>query len=120
VGDGTNGPVAGPIDRGPFFADTTFRGAMRDCNWLNGWSLLNAWGTMSETNNTTIPDVTLDRSSGKLIAKFPTVSGVQYSVETSTDNKRYNPATTHTGTGSAAAIDLGASTTLKFVRVLPL
>jgi hypothetical protein len=120
VGDGTNGPVAGPIDRGPFFADTTFRGAMRDCNWLNGWSLLNKWGTMSEANNTTIPNVTLDRSSGKLIAKFPTVSGVQYSVETSTDNKRYNPATTHTGTGSAAAIDLGASTTLKFVRVLPL
>ena len=119
VGSGTTGAVSGAVDRGDFFTDNTFRGAMRDCNWLNGWSLLNEWGTMSDGNNTLIPDVTLDRTSGKLMVKFPGVAGVQYSVETSTDNKTFTPKKTHTGTASNA-VDLGESTALTFVRVLPL
>jgi hypothetical protein len=120
VGSGTAGPVATVVDRGTFFTDNTFRGAMRDCNWLNGWSLLNEWGTMSEANNTLIPDVTLNRTSGKLMVNFPTVLNVQYSVETSTDNKTFTPRQTVTGTGSVLPVDLGASTALTFVRVLPL
>lgn len=119
VGSGTAGSVAGAVDRGTFFTDNTFRGAMKDCNWLNGWSLLNEWGTMSELNNTLIPDVTLDRTSGKLMVKFPGVAGVQYSVETSTDNKTFTPRQTHNGSASNT-VDLGASTALTFVRVLPL
>jgi hypothetical protein len=119
VGSGTAGPVGTVVDRGTFFTDNTFRGAMRDCNWLNGWSLLNEWGTMSEANNTLIPDVTLNRSSGKLIVSFPGVAGVQYSVETSTDNKTFTPKQTITGAASNT-VDLGASTALTFVRVLPL
>jgi len=119
VGSGTTGGVAGAVDRGTFFTDNTFRGAMKDCNWLNGWSLLNEWGTMLESNNTLIPDVTLDRTSGKLMVKFPGVAGVQYSVETSTDNKTFTPKQTITGAGSNT-VDLGVSTALTFVRVLPL
>jgi hypothetical protein len=119
VGSGTAGPVGTVVNRGTFFTDNTFRGAMRDCNWLNGWSLLNEWGTMSEANNTLIPDVTLNRSSGKLIVSFPGVAGVQYSVETSTDNKTFTPKQTITGAASNT-VDLGASTALTFVRVLPL
>ena len=119
VGSGTAGAVAGAVDRGTFFTDNTFRGAMKDCNWLNGWSLLNEWGTMSEANNTLVPDVTLDRASGKLMVKFPGVVGVQYSVETSTDNKTFTPKQTITGAASNT-VDLGASTALTFVRVLPL
>ncbi|NBR24813.1 MAG: hypothetical protein EBU08_13795, partial [Micrococcales bacterium] len=119
VGSGTDGPVSTVVDRGTFFTDNTFRGAMKDCNWLNGWSLLNEWGTMSEVNNTLIPDVTLDRSSGKLMVKFPGVAGVQYSVETSTDNKTFTPRQTITGAANNT-VDLGASTALTFVRVLPL
>jgi hypothetical protein len=119
VGSGTTGAVSGAVDRGTFFTDNTFRGAMKDCNWLNGWSLLNEWGTMLESNNTLIPDVTLDRTSGKLMVKFPGVAGVQYSVETSTDNKTFTPKQTITGAGSNT-VDLGASTALTFVRVLPL
>lgn len=119
VGSGTTGGVAGAVDRGDFFTDNTFRGAMKDCNWLNGWSLLNEWGTMSEANNTLIPDVTLDRTSGRLIVKFPGVVDVQYSVETSTDNKTFTPKRTITGAASNT-VDLGASTALTFVRVLPL
>jgi len=119
VGSGTAGGVAGAVDRGDFFTDNTFRGAMRDCNWLNGWSLLNEWGTMSEASNTLIPDVTLNRTSGKLIVSFPGVAGVQYSVETSTDNKTFTPKQTITGAASNT-VDLGASTALTFVRVLPL
>jgi hypothetical protein len=119
VGSGTLGGVTGAVDRGDFFTDNTFRGAMKDCNWLNGWSLLNEWGTMLESNNTLIPDVTLDRTSGKLMVKFPGVAGVQYSVETSTDNKTFTPKQTITGAASNT-VDLGASTALTFVRVLPL
>ncbi len=119
VGSGTAGGVAGAVDRGTFFADNTFRGAMKDCNWLNGWSLLNEWGTMSEANNTLIPDVTLNRTSGKLMVGFAGVAGVQYSVETSTDNKTFTPKQTITGAASNT-VDLGASTALTFVRVLPL
>jgi len=119
VGSGTAGGVAGAVDRGTFFTDNTFRGAMKDCNWLNGWSLLNEWGTMLESNNTIIPDVTLDRTSGKLMVKFPGVANVQYSVETSTDNKTFTPKQTITGAASNT-VDLGASTALTFVRVLPL
>jgi hypothetical protein len=119
VGSGTLGGVSGAVDRGDFFTDNTFRGAMKDCNWLNGWSLLNEWGTMLESNNTLIPDVTLDRTSGKLMVKFPGVAGVQYSVETSTDNKTFTPKQTITGAASNT-VDLGASTALTFVRVLPL
>jgi len=121
VGSGTTGGVAGAVDRGDFFTDNTFRGAMKDCNWLNGWSLLNEWGTMLESNNTLIPDVTLNRTSGKLIVTFPTVLNVQYSVETSTDNKVFTPKRTVTGdVGGSSTVDLGASTVLTFVRVLPL
>ena len=119
VGSGTAGGVAGAVDRGTFFADNTFRGAMKDCNWLNGWSLLNEWNTMSEANNTLIPDVTLNRSSGKLTVSFAGVVGVQYSVETSTDNKTFTPKQTITGAASNT-VDLGASSALTFVRVLPL
>jgi hypothetical protein len=120
VGSGTAGPVGTVVDRGTFFTDNTFRGAMRDCNWLNGWSLLNEWGTMSEASNIAIPDVTLNRTSGKLIANFPTVTDVKYSVETSTDNKTFTPRQTVTGTGAIYPVDLGTSTALTFVRVLPL
>jgi hypothetical protein len=120
VGSGTAGPVGTVVDRGTFFTDNTFRGAMRDCNWLNGWSLLNEWGTMSEASNIAIPDVTLNRTSGKLIANFPTVTDVKYSVETSTDNKTFTPRQTVTGTGAIYPADLGTSTALTFVRVLPL
>jgi hypothetical protein len=119
VGSGTTAFVAGAVDRGDFFTDNTFRGAMKDCNWLNGWSLLNEWGTMDESKNTVIPNVTLGRTSGKLMVSFPGVAGVQYSVETSTDNKTFTPKKTHTGAASNE-VDLGASTVLTFVRVLPL
>jgi hypothetical protein len=119
VGSGTSGSVTNIIDRGTFFTDNTFRGAMKDCNWLNGWSLLNEWGTMDEANNTLIPDVTLDRTSGRLIVKFAGTAGVQYSVETSTDNKTFTPKQTITGAANNT-VDLGASTVLTFVRVLPL
>jgi len=119
VGSNTTGGVAGAVDRGTFFTDNTFRGAMKDCNWLNGWSLLNEWGTMLESNNVAIPDVTLNRTSGKLMVGFAGVVGVQYSVETSTDNKTFTPKQTITGAASNN-VDLGASTALTFVRVLPL
>jgi hypothetical protein len=74
---------------------------------------------MDEANNTLIPDVTLDRTSGSLIVKFAGRAGVQYSVETSTDNKTFTPKQTITGAASNT-VDLGASTVLTFVRVLPL
>jgi len=63
--------------------------------------------------------VTLNRTGGKLIVSFPGVAGVQYSVETSSNNKTYTPKRTITGAASND-VDLGSSTALTFVRVLPL
>jgi hypothetical protein len=53
---------------------------------------------------------------------FNTEAGVEYSIETSSDGKRYYPFKTVVGTGSAANESLGANTAnvLTFVRVLPL
>jgi hypothetical protein len=104
-----------------FYTQTTLRGAFRDLNWLAGWSLLSEWGLLSDAN-TLIPAVRLTRTSGALFVGFNTEAGVEYSIETSSDGKRYYPFKTVVGTGSAANESLGANTAnvLTFVRVLPL
>jgi hypothetical protein len=104
-----------------FYTQTTLRGAFRDLNWLAGWSLLSEWGLLSDAN-TLIPAVRLTRTGGLLFVGFNTEAGVEYSIETSSDGKKYTPFKTVVGTGSAANESLGANTAnvLTFVRVLPL
>jgi len=107
------------VDRGTFFAANTFRGAFKDFNWLKGWSLADQLGVFAN-NNVVVPDVTLTRDgSGYVVANFTGASGIQYSIEVSSDNKTYLPFSTETGTGTTIAKSLARSG-LTFVRVTPL
>lgn len=106
-------------DRTDFFAKTTHRGAFRDFNWLAGWSLASDLGVFA-ANTVSVPDVTLTRSNGVAIANFPTVNGVQYNVEASSDNKTYKPVGVVTGTGAPASQPSGITNGIAFIRVTPL
>jgi hypothetical protein len=107
------------VDRGTFFAANNFRGAFRDFNWLKGWSLADELGVFAN-NNVAVPDVTLTRDgSGNVVANFTGASGIQYSIEVSSDNKTYLPFSTETGVGATISKNLARSG-LTFVRVTPL
>ena len=105
-------------DRTDFFAKTTHRGAFRDFNWLAGWSLANDLGVFA-ANTVGVPDVTVTRVAGVATANFPTVSGVQYNVEVSSDNKTYKPIAVVTGDGTPKSHSTGL-TGIAFIRVTPL
>jgi hypothetical protein len=105
-------------DRTDFFAKTTHRGAFRDFNWLAGWSLANDLGVFA-ANTVSVPDVTVTRVAGVATANFPTVSGVQYNVEVSSDNKTYKPIAVVTGDGTPKSHSTGL-TGIAFIRVTPL
>lgn len=105
-------------DRGTFFAKATHRGAFRDFNWLAGWSLADNLGVFA-ANSVAVPDVTVTRPGGVATASFNTVSGVQYNVEVSSDNKTYTPVAVVNGTGSTVNQSTGV-TGIAFVRVTPL
>lgn len=120
IATGTTGGLQGSTaNRGSFFARTTFRGAFRDFNWLAGWTVADNLGVFA-ANSVSVPDVTLTRSNGVAFASFPTVSGVQYNVEASSDNKTYNPVGVVTGTGSTATQSSGITNAIAFIRVTPL
>lgn len=115
----TGGLQSSTANRGSFFARTTFRGAFRDFNWLAGWTVADNLGVFA-ANSVSVPDVTLTRSNGVAFASFPTVNGVQYNVEASSDNKTYNPVGVVTGTGSTATQSSGITNAIAFIRVTPL
>lgn len=115
----TGGLQSSTANRGSFFARTTFRGAFRDFNWLAGWTVADNLGVFAP-NSVSVPDVTLTRSNGVAFASFPTVSGVQYNVEASSDNKTYNPVGVVMGTGSTATQSSGITNAIAFIRVTPL
>jgi hypothetical protein len=115
---GLSGSIA---DRGSFFAPTTFRGAFRDFNWMKYWTHSDELGVFA-ANNVAIPDVTLTRDgSGNVIVNFTGASGIQYIIETSSNNKTFLPLNDATIVGSNAPIakNLGVGG-LVFVRVNPL
>ena len=107
------------VDRGAFFVANTFRGAFRDFNWQAGWTLADQLGVFAP-NTVSVPDVTLTRDgSGNVEANFTAATGIQYSIEVSSDNKTYLPFSTETGTGASIRKNLARSG-LTFVRVTPL
>ena len=106
-------------NRGTFFAANTFRGAFKDFNWLAGWTVADNLGVFAP-NTVQVPNVTLTRVSGVATANFPTVNGVQYNVEVSSDNKTYTPVATVNGTGGTVSQGTGVTNTIAFVRVTPL
>jgi hypothetical protein len=122
VAVGTTTGLSGSIaDRGSFFAPTTFRGAFKDFNWMKYWTHSDELGVFA-ANNVALPDVTLTRDgSGNVIVNFTGASGIQYIIETSSNNKTFVPLndTTIVGSNAPIAKNLGVSG-LVFVRVNPL
>ena len=108
-------------DRGTFYAPTSFRGAFKDFNWMKGWTHSDELGVFAD-NNVQIPEVTLTRDgSGNVVANFTGASGIQYIIETSSDNKTFVPLNDATilGSNQPIAKNLGVGGLL-FVRVNPL
>jgi len=108
-------------DRGTFYAPTSFRGAFKDFNWMKGWTHTDELGVFAG-NGVLAPDVTLTRDgSGNVVVNFTGASGIQYIIETSSDNKTFVPLNDATilGSNQAIAKNLGVGGLL-FVRVNPL
>jgi hypothetical protein len=105
-------------DRGNFFSKATHRGAFRDYNWMVGWSLADQLGVFAG-NTVNVPEVTVTRVAGVATASFATLSGVQYNVEVSSDNKTYTSVAVVTGNNSIVSQSTGL-TGIAFVRVTPL
>lgn len=132
--------VSGPSGaaRSTWFVDTAFQGAFKDANWLSGWSVLEKVGVSPAngfpTCNFPIPTITRVGSGSTAFARvsFPVETGVQYSVQTSTDGgKTYLPVQTATGltaglytaaSTTTATVDLaaGSGAAMLHVRVMPL
>jgi hypothetical protein len=123
VAPGANTGLSGSTaNRGTFFAPTKFRGAFMDFNWMKGWTKTDELGVFVD-NGVVVPEVTLTRdTSGNLVANFFGATGIQYIIETSSDNKTFVPLNDATIVGSNGPItkNLGGAGSLLFVRVTPL
>jgi hypothetical protein len=138
--NGIRPSVSGPSGaaRSSWFVDTSFRGAFKDANWLSGWSILEKVGVSPAdgfpTANFPTPKVTRVVSGSTAFARitFTVESGIQYSVQVSTDGgKTFLPVQTATGltnglftasSNGTATVDLGNGTgnSILHVRVMPL
>jgi hypothetical protein len=103
-----------------FFTSVDFRGAMKDNNWLSGWSVLDTIGTLATTANVAQPTVNLYTSGGKTYVRFFAESGVSYSVEKSAKNVRYTSIETVLGTGVNVDREISSSVGKIYCRILPL
>ena len=132
--------VSGPgvTARSTWFVNTDFQGAFKDANWLSGWSVLEKVGVSPAngfaTCNFPTPTITRVGTGSTAFARvsFPVESGIQYSVQTSTDGgKTYLPVQTATGltaglytaaSNTTATVDLaaGSGAAMLHVRVMPL
>ena len=132
--------VSGPggTARSTWFVNTGFQGAFKDANWLAGWSILESVGVSPAVGFATakFPIPTITRvgtgSTAYAAVSFPVETGVQYSVQTSTDGgKTYLPVATATGltnglytatSDTTATVNLaaGSGAAMLHVRVMPL
>lgn len=95
---------------GGFFSPTRFRGAMRDNNWLYGWTWTHAVELMPATN-VDRPRLSLSVSGSVVSVSFAadtdeTVAGDQvvYVVERSTDGRQWTPVGSVQDGGAANAV----------------
>ena len=90
---------------------------------MKGWTHTDEIGVFANNNSVVVPEVTLtrDQSTGYCIVSFFGATGIQYIIETSSDNKTFVPYNDGTFLGSNATIskNLGVGG-LVFVRVNPL
>jgi hypothetical protein len=120
VAERSNGTNVRQTLNDTFFTAVDFRGAMKDNNWLSGWSVLDTIGTLATTANVAQPTVNLYTSGGKTYVRFFAESGVSYSVEKSTKNVRYTSIETVVGTGVNVDREISSSVGKVYCRILPL
>ena len=120
VNERTNGTNVRTTLNDTFFTSVDFRGAMKDNNWLSGWSILDTIGVLATTANVAQPTVNLYTSGGKTYVRFFAESGVSYSVEKSTKNVRYTSIKTVVGTGVNVDEEISSSVGKVYCRILPL
>ena len=114
------------LTRAPQLSDLTEAphvGAVRSNPWYAGWSMLSQSGLLrsSDSKAKNVDNLAIEVSGSDLLVKFDTEDGVKYSVERSTDNRKYAQFATVTGTGSRATVTELATapgSTPKFYRVI--
>jgi len=120
VDERTNGTDVRTTLNDTFFTSVNFRGAMKDNNWLSGWSVLDTIGTLAATANVAQPTVNLYTSGGRTYVRFFAESGISYSVEKSAKNVRYTSIETVLGTGVNVDREISSSVGKIYCRILPL
>ncbi len=101
-----------------FFTAAPFRGGFSSTNnWACGWTAASQYGYLANCgSNPADPSETISLTATTC---FPTVNGVLYSIEESSDNVNWSPVTTMTGDGSSkCATDLDAFDAAKFYRAI--
>lgn len=107
-----------PVDG--FFTPAPFRGAFSaQNNWLAGWTAAHAFGMTDVSGNPADSATTLQVTSSDATVSFPTTSGVFYTVEKSTDLKKWSPMTTIAGDGTVkSVVDSDPLVSTKFYRAI--
>jgi hypothetical protein len=101
-------------------------GAVRDNAWYLKWTMLGESGIMKTGQGGDVsiePPVTVAANGANARVSFPSITGVKYSVERSTDNKVFESIAIVDGNGGTYAYDDSAATgvingTPKFWRVM--
>ena len=115
--------------RAPQLADltpTTHIGAVRDNAWYLTWTMLGRSGLIDLNKDVSIePRVTVTRNGANARVSFTSLTGVKYSVERSTDNKKFESIAVVDGNNGTYNYDDSAvagqiNSTPKFYRVLAL
>jgi hypothetical protein len=114
--------------RAPQLADltpTTHIGAVRDNAWYVTWTMLGQSGLLASTEASIEPPVIVSANGANARVSFPSLTGVKYSVERSTDNKKFESIAIVDGNNGTYNYDDSAAagqinSTPKFYRVLAL
>lgn len=114
--------------RAPQLADLTVAphiGAVRDNAWYATWTMLGKSGILASTEETIEPVVTVTKNGSNARVSFPSATGVKYSVERSTDNKKFESIAIVDGNNGLynyddSAVSGQVNSTPKFYRVLAL
>jgi hypothetical protein len=123
-----NGGWAIDRSRAPQLADltpATHIGAVRDNAWYLTWTMLGQSGLLASTEESIEPPVTVSANGANARVSFPSLTGVKYSVERSTDNKKFESIAIVDGNNGTYNYDDSAAAgqinnTPKFYRVLAL
>jgi hypothetical protein len=113
-------------NRAPQLADLTVApqiGAVRDNAWYLTWTMLGESGLLDSSEVSIEPVVTVSKNGSNARVSFASLTGKKYSVERSTDNKKFESIAIVDGINAVKDYDDSATagavnSTPKFYRVL--